>query len=88
MAAARFCRAVDAPAEGLRARALRVAAVASQHADDVDRDARHPVEAMNSARAERLLSALVPIELGGEGAELSEVAEVCYILGKPVLRPR
>lgn len=76
------CRAAGALAEDLRARALRVAAVARQHADAVDQDARHPVEAMNSARAERLLAALVPIELGGDGADLGDVAEVCYILGQ------
>jgi acyl-CoA dehydrogenase len=40
------------------------------------------VEAINGARAERLLSALAPADLGGDGAELSEVAEICYILGQ------
>ena len=80
--ASRPCRPIEAPAAELRARALRVAAVAMQHADDVDRHARHPAEAMDSLREERLLSALVPAELGGDGAELGEVAEVCYILGQ------
>jgi len=63
-------------------RAQRVAAVAKQHADDVDRRGRHPAEAIDSARTERLLSALAPVELGGDGAPLGDVAEVCYILGQ------
>ena len=76
------CSPVDAPVLDLRARARRVAAVAAQHAIDVDRDARYPAEAIDAAREERLLSALVPADLGGDGAEISEVAEVCYILGQ------
>jgi acyl-CoA dehydrogenase len=81
-AAARPRRLLGAAPEEIRARAQRVAAIAKQHADDVDRCARHPVEAIDSAREERLLSVLAPVELGGDGAPLSEVAEICYILGQ------
>src|SRR5437764_10292300 len=53
-----------------------------QFADDVDRGARFPHEAFASLRAERLLGILVPLSLGGEGATISEVADVCYTLGR------
>jgi acyl-CoA dehydrogenase len=74
--------AAKTPLKGLAARAWRAAAVAEQFADDVDRRGRHPAEAVDAMRAERLLSALAPTELGGEAAQLGDVAEVCYILGQ------
>lgn len=51
-------------------------------ADSVDREARYPGEAFLSARTQRLLGLMVPIELGGEGASLSNVVDVCYILAR------
>ena len=68
--------------EDTKIRARRVAQIAAQHADDVDRRGRHPEEAIRAAQAERLLGIMAPTELGGEGAAISEVAEVCYILGQ------
>jgi acyl-CoA dehydrogenase len=65
----------------LAQRAQRVAAVAAQHADAVDRDARFPQEAIDAAKAEGLLGIMTPAVLGGEGASLGEVADVCYALG-------
>src|SRR5256885_16905991 len=44
----------------------------------VDRDARFPEEAITAVRAQRLLGIMVPRELGGEGAGLSDVVDVCY----------
>jgi acyl-CoA dehydrogenase len=35
-----------------------------------------------TARAERLLSAAVPPELGGDGASTSDIVDVCYMLGR------
>lgn len=65
------------------ARARRVAAeVAAAHAEAVDREARFPLEAVAALRAERLLGAMVPVELGGEGAGLGEVAEMAHALGR------
>ncbi|AME24893.1 MULTISPECIES: acyl-CoA dehydrogenase family protein [Burkholderiaceae] len=58
----------------------RVAQVAAQHAAAVDREARFPVEAFEAMRRERLLSAMVPAELGGAGLTLSEVACICETL--------
>lgn len=63
--------------------AARVGAtVAGPAASEVDRDARFPSEAIDALRAERLLSVLVPIELGGAGATLTDVAAAVEALGK------
>lgn len=74
--------AVREPADDVRTRAQRVAAVAARHAHEVDRDGRAPVEAIAAAKAEGLMGVLVPPELGGEGAVHRDVIEVCYILGQ------
>ena len=63
------------------ARAQRVAAVAALHADVVDRDARFPQEAITAAKEAGLFGLMVPAHLGGEGASLGDVADVCYALG-------
>ena len=74
--------APDAGGEPLPARAQRAAAIAVLHADAVDREGRFPAEAVAAFRAERLFGIQVPRQLGGEGASLSEVAEICAILGR------
>ena len=51
-------------------------------ADAVDRQARFPAEAFATLRAERLMSILVPADLGGEGASISDVVDICYMLGR------
>ena len=66
----------------LAARAEKVAAVAAEHAAFVDRDSRFPAEAIAAARAARLMGIAVPRELGGEGASISDVVDVCYTLGR------
>ncbi len=66
----------------LSERAGRVAAIAGQFADSVDREARFPREAIEAMKAEGLLGAQVPAELGGEGAEIDQIAEVCCIVGQ------
>jgi acyl-CoA dehydrogenase len=48
--------------------------IAAGVADDVDRHARFPVEAVTALREERLLSALLPEELGGLGAGVGSLA--------------
>ena len=47
--------------------------VAGPAADDVDRLARFPAEAVEAIRAEKLLSALLPAELDGGGASLVDM---------------
>jgi acyl-CoA dehydrogenase len=69
-------------AQNLKGRAEIAAAAAAAHADAVDRDARFPAETFAAARAQRLLGVLVPAELGGEGASISDAVDVCYMLGK------
>jgi acyl-CoA dehydrogenase len=48
----------------------------------VDRLARFPAEVVAALREERMLSSLVPVALGGEGATLGEVAEDVAQLGR------
>jgi len=73
--------AVRGPQE-LRGRAETVAAIAARHAASVDDRARFPEEALATAREQRLMSIMVPRELGGEGAATAEVADICYRLGR------
>jgi acyl-CoA dehydrogenase len=65
-----------------RQRAAAVAEAAATEAEAVDREARFPQKAIEAARKERLLGAQIPIEFGGEGASPSEVADMCYALGR------
>jgi acyl-CoA dehydrogenase len=48
--------------------------VAAPAANDVDRESRFPAESLEAFRESRLLSALIPENLGGGGASLAEVA--------------
>jgi len=66
----------------LKRRAQAVATIAAANAAAVDAAARFPSEAFAAVRAQRLLGILVPVEFGGEGAGLSEVVDVCYVLGR------
>ena len=56
--------------------------VAAKHAADVDRNARFPKESIEALKAERLLSALVPAELGGMGMSMTELTAICTALGQ------
>ncbi|HMK62090.1 MAG TPA: acyl-CoA dehydrogenase family protein [Acidimicrobiales bacterium] len=56
--------------------------VAGPAAEDVDRKARFPSEALEALQAARTLSALVPAELGGWGLALGEVAEATCTLAR------
>lgn len=55
---------------------------AEPNADDVDRSARFPVEAIDALRQERALSAYVPVELGGGGVSFESLATACFELGR------
>lgn len=55
--------------------------VAAPHADSVDREARFPREAIDALRAAGLLSAPVPVELGGAGLALEPLGQICAVLG-------
>jgi acyl-CoA dehydrogenase len=56
--------------------------VASKHAADVDSKARFPLETFEALKRAKLLSAAVPKELGGAGANMRELAEMCGILAQ------
>jgi acyl-CoA dehydrogenase len=69
-------------ANGYAARARLAAEAAAAHAAAVDADARFPREAFAELRKQRLLGMMVPPALGGEGANLAELADVCFSLGQ------
>lgn len=56
--------------------------VASRHADDVDRQARFPAEAIAALKKEKLLGILVPESEGGAEAGIADVVAICHELGQ------
>jgi acyl-CoA dehydrogenase len=64
------------------ARARLASEVALLHAPLVDAAARFPSEAFAEIKKQRLLGVMVPEALGGEGATVAELADVCFILGQ------
>ena len=56
--------------------------VAAAAAEEVDRDARFPIEAVDALRSAGALSAAVPEALGGPGASLETIARCCFELGR------
>src|SRR5581483_2225322 len=81
-AAAERVSKLHAPARELNERAKRVAQVAAAHAASVDAQPRVPTEAIAALREQRLLGVMVPTRFGGEGASISQVADICYVLGR------
>jgi acyl-CoA dehydrogenase len=74
--------APDLAGASLAERAAAAATVAARHAAEVDSAPRFPAESFAAIKAQRLLGLLVPAELGGEGASVRAVADVCYRLGQ------
>jgi acyl-CoA dehydrogenase len=61
----------------------RIAAdVAARHADDVDRQARFPIETVTALREAKALSAAVPAELGGGGGDMRQLGAMCAELAQ------
>lgn len=56
--------------------------IAAVHAADVDQQARFPIETINALKQAGLLSAYVPRDLGGAGAGLAELVQICEALGR------
>jgi acyl-CoA dehydrogenase len=56
--------------------------VAAPNASDVDANARFPHETIEAAREARLLSAVVPAELGGGAANMQELSAMCSTLAQ------
>jgi acyl-CoA dehydrogenase len=75
-------RVINVRQNDLTARARAAAEVAKSNAAAVDAEARFPGESFAEIRKQRLLGLQVPTALGGEGASIAEIADVCYILGQ------
>jgi acyl-CoA dehydrogenase len=56
--------------------------IAAPNADEVDRQARFPVEAVDALREAGALSAFVPTELGGGGVAFRTIAAASFELGR------
>jgi acyl-CoA dehydrogenase len=63
-------------------RTAAAAKAAAAEAEEVDRDARFPKAALDAIRQQRLLGVQIPHPLGGDGASMSDVTEMCYTLGR------
>jgi acyl-CoA dehydrogenase len=77
-----IARVTSVRQKDLTARARAAADVAKMTAAAVDAEARFPKESFAEIRKQRLLGIQVPQALGGEGASIAEVADICYILGQ------
>jgi acyl-CoA dehydrogenase len=73
---------VESAKTGLAATKRVATEVAAKAAADVDRNARFPREAIDELKKERLLGAFVPVELGGLGWGMSELAAQCTTLAQ------
>jgi len=60
----------------------RALEIATQNAEDVDRRARFPAEAVDALRAARALGWCVPPEFGGAGAHIDELADATFELSR------
>ncbi|MGJ4971281.1 MULTISPECIES: acyl-CoA dehydrogenase family protein [unclassified Bradyrhizobium] len=63
-------------------RTAAVAARAAAEADEVDRDGRFPKAAIDASREHKLLGMQIPVEFGGFGASIHDIADACYALGR------
>jgi acyl-CoA dehydrogenase len=68
--------------QDIAARVNNVVAAASRHAGAVDGSARFPEEAIACARDQRLMGLMAPRDLGGESMSVSDVADICWRLGR------
>ena len=66
------------PAERMK----RVAEVAAQHVDTVDREGRFPAETIEALKRERLLGVAIPAEHGGEGLGTMQIADLIVQLAQ------
>src|ERR1700742_2725799 len=82
MEAPSIVRTADFSPGDWSARARAVAAIAATHAADVDSASRFPAEACAALKEQRLLGVMVSRDLGGEGASIADVADICYLLGQ------
>jgi acyl-CoA dehydrogenase len=82
MEAPSILRSANFTSGDLPTRARAVAVIAANNAIAVDEASRFPAEACAALKEQRLLGVMVSRELGGEGASIADVADVCYQLGQ------
>jgi acyl-CoA dehydrogenase len=56
--------------------------IIAPHAAEVDLDARFPHEAYAALKQQKLLSCYVPVEYGGMGLNISDLSQICEVLGQ------
>jgi acyl-CoA dehydrogenase len=82
MEAPSILRSASFTSGDLSTRARAVAVIAANNAIAVDEGSRFPAEACAALKEQRLLGVMVSRDLGGEGAGIADVADVCYQLGQ------
>jgi acyl-CoA dehydrogenase len=75
-------RILNSRVKDLPARVCAAADTAASHAAAVDAEGRFPAEAFAELRRQRLLGSMVPEALAGEGADIAQIADVCFTLGQ------
>jgi len=75
-------RAIELPELAASEAFRRAVDIAAEHADDVDRQGRFPVEAVSALRAAEALSWGVPLEYGGAGAGIDDLANATFELSR------
>jgi acyl-CoA dehydrogenase len=75
-------RVPDERSVSFQERVAAVAAIAAANAEEVDREARFPKAAIDAAREHKLLGAQIPVALGGFGASIFDLTDMCYTLGR------
>ena len=73
---------MQARSSGWQDRIPAAVSAAAANAASVDAEARFPAESFQAIKGQRLLGIMVPTALGGEGAVISEVGDVCYQLAQ------
>ena len=56
--------------------------IARVNANDVDSKSRFPIEAINALKIAGIFAAAIPVEYGGAGADVVELARGCWLLGQ------
>ncbi|QTL52729.1 acyl-CoA dehydrogenase family protein [Priestia aryabhattai] len=56
--------------------------VMGQFADEVDKECRFPIEAINKMKEYHLLGAYIPTDFGGLGCSIEELVQIAKLLGK------
>ena len=75
-------RAIELPELAASKAFRRAVDIAAEHADDVDRQGRFPSEAVAALRYADALSWGVPLEYGGAGAGIDDLAEATFELAR------